>query len=132
MIDVVSKTTLRGKRISERREMMNAAKPKGVRVNPANDDMRRVLKHPTSGAFPKSGGADWPNDRFTKRRIADGTIKLEQAKKQAAPTPAAQPKPEAAPPAAPQQKPEAAPPPQTNSNPQPPPQQQPQPTKPAT
>ena len=80
MIDVVSKTTLRGKRQHERRDMMNAAKPKGVRVNPANDDMRRVLKHPKSGNFPKSGGADWPNDRFTKRRLADGSITREEEK----------------------------------------------------
>ena len=39
---------------------------------PRNDDMRRVLKHPTSGGFRASGGATGPNDRFTKRRLADG------------------------------------------------------------
>ena len=80
MIDVVSKATLRGKRQAERTKMMAAAKPKGVRVTPANDDMRRVIKHPHSGNFPKTGSAEWPNDRFTKRRIADGSIKLDEKK----------------------------------------------------
>ena len=50
-------------------EKLRAAIPPGIRVVPRNDDMRRVLKHPTSGGFRASGGATWPNDRFTKRRL---------------------------------------------------------------
>jgi hypothetical protein len=50
---------------------------KMVRVTPANDTMRRLLKHPRAGGFPKEGAAEWPDDRFTKRRIADGDIKAE-------------------------------------------------------
>jgi hypothetical protein len=45
-----------------------------VKVTPRDDTMRRLLKHPRAGGFPKSGGAEWPDDRFTKRRLADGDI----------------------------------------------------------
>jgi hypothetical protein len=76
----VSKASLRGLRMNERMEKMreaNKAAQKTVRVTPANDTMRRLLKHPHAGGFAKEGGADWPDDRFTKRRIADGDIKRE-------------------------------------------------------
>jgi hypothetical protein len=36
-----------------------------------------VLKHPKGGGFPESGSAEWPDDRFTKRRIADGSVTRE-------------------------------------------------------
>jgi hypothetical protein len=47
--------------------------------------MRRLLKHPRAGGFPKSGGAEWPDDRFTKRRLADGDITKEEAKEEGPP-----------------------------------------------
>ena len=73
-----SKASLRGLRARERTEMMRAsAKATGVRVVPANEDVRRVMKHPHSGGFPKTGGAEWPDDRFTKRRLADGSVTRE-------------------------------------------------------
>lgn len=77
----VSKASLRGLRMNERLEKMreaNKAAQKTVRVAPANDAMRRLLKHPHAGGFPNEGGAEWPDDRFTKRRIADGDIKREE------------------------------------------------------
>jgi hypothetical protein len=80
----VSKASLRGLRMPERMEKIreaNNAMVKTVRVSPANDDMRRLLKHPRAGGFPKSGGAVWPDDRFTQRRIADGNITRESDKK---------------------------------------------------
>jgi hypothetical protein len=43
------------------------------------------LKHPRAGGFPKSGGAEWPDDRFTKRRLADGDITKEEAKEETPP-----------------------------------------------
>lgn len=51
-----------------------------VRVQAKNDDIRRVLKHGiTKVGFPASGGSvEWPNDTFTKRRIADGDVTIEQ------------------------------------------------------
>ena len=51
-----------------------ARHPRGA----GNDKMRRLLRHPHAGGFRAEGGADWPNDRFTKRRLADGSIKREE------------------------------------------------------
>jgi hypothetical protein len=45
-----------------------------MKVMPKNDDVRRVLKHPVARGFRKEGPAEWPNDSFTARRIADGDI----------------------------------------------------------
>lgn len=54
-----------------------------IRVIPRDDKIRAVLKHQPSGlAFRAEGGASWPNDRFTQRRLRDGSIKLEPEKKQ--------------------------------------------------
>jgi hypothetical protein len=51
-----------------------------VRVEPASDDLRRVLRHPNGMGFRAEGSVEWPNDRFTQRRIADGSIRIvEQA-----------------------------------------------------
>ncbi len=79
----VSKASLRGLRMNERLEKMREASKaaqKTVRVTPENDAMRRLLKHPHAGGFPKEGTAEWPDDRFTKRRIADGDITREEEK----------------------------------------------------
>jgi hypothetical protein len=77
----VSKSSLRGLRYSERMGKMREATiqqaERTVTVTPANDVMRRLLKHPHAGGFPKDGSAVWPDDRFTKRRIADGDITAE-------------------------------------------------------
>jgi hypothetical protein len=51
----------------------------GVRVVPANDDMRRLLKHPKAGNFRSEGSLEWPNDSFTQRRLRDGSVKLAEA-----------------------------------------------------
>jgi hypothetical protein len=53
-----------------------------VRVNPKDDDVREFIKHPSGIAFPESGSAEWPLDRFTRRRIADGSVTLEDDKQQ--------------------------------------------------
>jgi hypothetical protein len=39
---------------------------------------RGVLKHPHAGGFGASGGKVWPDDRFTRRRIADGSVTLDE------------------------------------------------------
>jgi len=44
--------------------------------------MRRLLKHPNGMGFRPTGGIEWPNDRFTKRRLRDGTVKVEEEKKE--------------------------------------------------
>ena len=49
-----------------------------VHVVPADEKYRGVLKHLPSGiGFRKDGGALWPNDKFTQRRLRDGSVKLE-------------------------------------------------------
>jgi hypothetical protein len=76
----LSKASLRGLRSKQRMEVMrSAAASQGVRVVPANDDVRRLMKHPRGSGFPESGGAEWPLDRFTKRRLVDGSITREEA-----------------------------------------------------
>lgn len=78
----------RTKRIAERKARMRALNPPGesVRVNPASDELRKALKHPTSGMkFPAEGSAEWPLDAFTKRRLADGSVTREEQQREAAP-----------------------------------------------
>jgi hypothetical protein len=77
MVKVVTDFTVRGLRQKERLERLRQLQPPGVRVVPTSDDYRRVIKHPRAGAFRKEGSMEWPNDRFTKKRIAEGSIKLE-------------------------------------------------------
>jgi hypothetical protein len=50
-----------------------------MQVFPKNDDVRRVLYHPSAGHFRAEGPADWPDDAFTNRRIKDGDITKEEA-----------------------------------------------------
>lgn len=69
---------VRGTRQKEWQERMRAKQPPGIRVVPANDAMRRLLKHPSRGAFPRTGGVEWPNDKYTKRRLADGSVTREE------------------------------------------------------
>lgn len=71
-----SKAALRGLRVDQRMEAMRSTTP-GVSVLPANEDGRRLLKHPNGGGFPADGAAVWPDDRFTKRRLADGSVTRE-------------------------------------------------------
>jgi hypothetical protein len=71
-------TPVRGQRMRQRMERLRAATRPGIRVAPSNDKMRRLLRHPHAGGFRAEGAADWPNDRFTKRRLADGSIKREE------------------------------------------------------
>ena len=46
-----------------------------IRVWPANEDIRRAVKHPSGGGFTnKEAGTAWPADQFTYRRINDGDV----------------------------------------------------------
>jgi hypothetical protein len=74
----LSKSSLKGLRTKQRMAVMREAQASAsVSVLPANDDGRRLLKHPHSGGFPETGAALWPDDRFTKRRLADGSVTRE-------------------------------------------------------
>jgi hypothetical protein len=48
-----------------------------IQVWPRTDEIRKVLYHPTGKYFPESGPADWPEDTYTARRIADGDVLTE-------------------------------------------------------
>jgi hypothetical protein len=74
---VVSKVALRGLRHRERMQKLAEAAPVGVRVAP-QEKYRKVLKHPTRGGFPAEGSVEWPDDRFTRRRLADGSVTREE------------------------------------------------------
>jgi hypothetical protein len=80
-----AKVNPRHARRNRRLQALKDARPvKGtVRVVPTNDKFRGVLKHIPSGkGFSASGGATWPNDKFTQRRLRDGSVKLEEAKQE--------------------------------------------------
>ena len=64
-----------GERIRDRLDRIRklAYRP-AVRVEPANDDLRRVLRHPRGRGFPDEGAALWPDDTFTHRRLRDGSV----------------------------------------------------------
>ena len=72
----------RGKRRKARLNALASARPvASVRVTPRDDDMRRVLKHPNGMAFRDDGGSvEWPLDRFTRRRIRDGSVTVVEEK----------------------------------------------------
>lgn len=48
-----------------------------MKIWPTNDLNRRFLKHPTGGPFREEGPAEWPDDTYTARRIADGDVTTE-------------------------------------------------------
>jgi hypothetical protein len=81
---------IRQERIKARKELLARITPRypAVRVNPKDDDLRRVLKHPSGIAFPATGSVEWPNDKFTRKRIADGSVTVADMKQEhAAPHP---------------------------------------------
>lgn len=45
-----------------------------IKVWPTSEEKRKILRHPTAGAFRPQGHAEWPDDTFTFRRIRDGDI----------------------------------------------------------
>ena len=64
-----------------------------VRVEPTNEALRHVLRHPNGMAFRAQGTVEWPWDRFTQRRLRDGSIRVvEQADARKAAAPAEKPK----------------------------------------
>ena len=68
----------RERRMNAQRDRIRKSRPQveTVHVEPTKDDYRPFLKHPNGAAFRETGGADWPNDRFTTRRLAEGSIKI--------------------------------------------------------
>jgi hypothetical protein len=88
----------RHKQIDARRERVRSLTPQAqrVRVTPKNDQIRKLIGHPSVGKFPAEGSAEWPLDTFTRRRIADGDVTVEGEKEgKRAAKPAEPPKPAA-------------------------------------
>ena len=63
-----------------RLRLIASGKPTTVKVYAANETMRAVLSHP-GGKIRFHQGIDqaveWPNDSFTARRIADGSVRTD-------------------------------------------------------
>jgi hypothetical protein len=73
----------RSQRIAARKAHIKSLMPTRpmIRVEPTKDDYRKYLSHPNGTAFPQgSGSVEWPHDRFTKRRIKDGSVKVAEKK----------------------------------------------------
>ena len=85
----VSKASLRGLRMNERiakmREQASKIQQRTVKVTPKDDTMRRLLQHPKAGGFRADGTAEWPDDRFTQRRIRDGDVTVEDGEHKSKP-----------------------------------------------
>jgi hypothetical protein len=44
--------------------------------------MRRLLAHPQAGKFRSQGSIEWPDDQYTRRRLADGSVKRVEGSEQ--------------------------------------------------
>jgi len=56
-------------------------RPSHIRVRAANERIRVAIKHATThvGFMPDIGqSVEWPLDQFTKRRILDGTVLIDE------------------------------------------------------
>ena len=77
-MDVVMK---RGPRGGERPQEKDFVERRVVRVLPKNDMIRKYLKHqPSKVGFLKEGSVEWPLDQFTRNRLRDGDITIEEPK----------------------------------------------------
>lgn len=80
MVEVKIQTP--GQRMRERTDRLRKLHHRpGIRVEPKNDELRRVLKHPSSNmGFRSEGSVEWPDDNFTHRRIRDGDVTVVEQK----------------------------------------------------
>ena len=76
-------------RLKKRLAAMEAVKkmrePRRVRVNPRDEKMRRAMKHPRYGGFRSSGSIELPLDHWTRRRIREGSLVVEERERTAVP-----------------------------------------------
>jgi hypothetical protein len=95
-VEVIPK---RFQRRQDRLDQMREMAPQRVRVNPRDDKIRSLMKHPASGGFLSEGSTEWPLDQFTKRRLREGAITIaastagdESVEHQMVPQPVEEPK----------------------------------------
>lgn len=62
----------------EERRLRGRVVAQRIRVNPRDDEIRKVLSHPSVGGFRETGSIEWPLDNFTKRRLRDGSVTREE------------------------------------------------------
>jgi hypothetical protein len=64
---------------AKRLRVIEGQQPKTIKVFAANETMRGVLRHHTGTRFRDKldQGVEWPNDSFTKRRLAEGSVLTE-------------------------------------------------------
>lgn len=75
------KLSVRDQRQKDRLERMRKMnQTPRVRVVPKDDVIRSIMSHPSGMSFPETGSVEWPDDTFTRRRIADGDVTIEQPK----------------------------------------------------
>jgi len=48
-----------------------------ARVLPTSDAIRATLRHANGVAFRDTGSVEWPYDKFTQCRVADGSVTIE-------------------------------------------------------
>jgi hypothetical protein len=79
--DVDAGMVARSQALADRKARARTVASSGrVRVLPRDETIRRHITHQPSGiAFPAEGSVEWPNDRFTQRRISDGDVMIEGA-----------------------------------------------------
>jgi hypothetical protein len=53
-----------------------AKKMPRVRVEPTRPELRDIIQHPNGMRFRKEGSVEWPLDRFTQRRLREGSIRI--------------------------------------------------------
>jgi len=72
----------------ERLALMKAANkipPLRVVPAPGREHLRKMLIHPNGVRLRNEGSTEWPNDRFTQRRIADGDIQIVEVEEEKPP-----------------------------------------------
>ena len=76
-MEVVVKRDAQGRERVQEKDFDEAKRV--VRVVPKNDTLRKYLKHPVRGKMNAEGSTEWPNDQFTRRRIKEGDVTVEEA-----------------------------------------------------
>jgi hypothetical protein len=92
MVNINVTLGVRGQNRQDRLDRMKQHRRPGVRVLPKDDGVRKYIAHqPTGIRFRSEGAVEWPNDRFTQRRLADGTVTLAEDQQQSTSEPARRP-----------------------------------------
>jgi hypothetical protein len=79
MAEEVQKSERFMRRQERLKQVRDATVPKRVRVIPKDDNVRKSFKGMQGHtSFPATGSVEWPLDQFTKRRLKEGSVLLEE------------------------------------------------------